>query len=227
MGARNVIAHGAGKDIVVHGSPQTASLTIFSSNWSTWDEQGNAALNVGFGHQSALENPAVGNFRQLPGSPTVNAGSGPGVDPVGPIDIDGDQRVVGGVPDIGGDELTPPPTVFTGGATLIGSTVATINGSVNPNGGFTTRFFQWGPTAAYGKPAGLDAYVASLQSGGNGFAPVPVALKLTGLTTGCERPTRPRRCSGRTRRSGRALSARPIPAAPRPSPDSRVGRSSR
>jgi hypothetical protein len=42
------------------------------------------------------------------------------------------------------------PSVFTGVATGIGPSQATLNGTVNPNGLATTAFFQYGPTTAYG-----------------------------------------------------------------------------
>lgn len=42
------------------------------------------------------------------------------------------------------------PTVTTGGAGSIGTTTATLNGSVNPNGQPTMAYFEWGPTTSYG-----------------------------------------------------------------------------
>src|SRR5678816_3615419 len=42
------------------------------------------------------------------------------------------------------------PTVATGVATGIGATVATLNGTVNPNGTATTAYFRFGPTTSYG-----------------------------------------------------------------------------
>lgn len=42
------------------------------------------------------------------------------------------------------------PTVFTGAATAVTATSATIAGTVNPNGLPTTYAFQWGATTAYG-----------------------------------------------------------------------------
>lgn len=127
-------------------------------------------------------NPGAGDFRQFQASPTRDAGTG--IDLTfdeGDGDLDGDRRGVGPGIDIGEDEWTPTPTVATGGATLIGSTVATITGSVNPNGGLTTQYFQWGLTAGYGNPSGLGLLFAPI-SAGRGIDPVGVSRKLTGLT---------------------------------------------
>ena len=46
-----------------------------------------------------------------------------------------------------------PPTATTGAATSIGSTGATLNGTVSPNKQSTTVSFQYGTTMAYGATA--------------------------------------------------------------------------
>ncbi len=43
-----------------------------------------------------------------------------------------------------------PPIVATGSATLVTSSSATLNGTVNPNGLSTINIFQWGRTTSYG-----------------------------------------------------------------------------
>lgn len=68
-----------------------------------------------------------------------------------------------------------PPTVATEAASLITSTSATLNGTVNPNGAATTCYFQYGTTTSYGK-------VTPTQSKGSGTANVAVTAALTGLT---------------------------------------------
>ena len=42
------------------------------------------------------------------------------------------------------------PRITTGGATVISSTGATLNGTVDPNGNATTYYFEYGLTKAYG-----------------------------------------------------------------------------
>jgi N-acetylmuramoyl-L-alanine amidase len=45
------------------------------------------------------------------------------------------------------------PAVTTGSATAVGSTTATVTGTVNPNGAATTYWVQYGSTTAYGSVA--------------------------------------------------------------------------
>ncbi len=80
----------------------------------------------------------------------------------------------------GADETltTPPnaPTVVTGAATSITQTSATLNATVNPNGGEVTECeFEYGTTTSYGKTASC----ASLP--GAGSSAVSVSASLTGL----------------------------------------------
>jgi phosphodiesterase/alkaline phosphatase D-like protein len=51
---------------------------------------------------------------------------------------------------------TAPPTVATGAASSIGTTSATLNGTVNANNGSTTVTFEYGETIAYGRTATAD-----------------------------------------------------------------------
>lgn len=56
----------------------------------------------------------------------------------------------------------PPPTVTTLPATNVTDTTARLNGRINPNGGFATYVFEYGPTAAYGS---FSSPVGMLQPG--------------------------------------------------------------
>src|SRR5213079_981209 len=61
----------------------------------------------------------------------------------------------GGTPVAGGDQqLTtqppPPPVVTTGSATSVGTTTATLNGTVNPSGRPASYHFEYGPDTSYG-----------------------------------------------------------------------------
>lgn len=71
----------------------------------------------------------------------------------------------------------PPPVVATGPATDMTSTAATVTAEINPNRAATTYEFQYGLTTAYTN----QTIPASLPTGN---APVPVALRLLGLTPG-------------------------------------------
>jgi hypothetical protein len=72
----------------------------------------------------------------------------------------------------------PPATVNTGPATEVGTTVATMTGTVDPNGANTTWVFQYGLNAA--------AYIMQSLSGSlrAGTAPQTVSWQLQGLTPG-------------------------------------------
>jgi hypothetical protein len=50
----------------------------------------------------------------------------------------------------GGAAAQERPVVSTGGTTNVTPTTVTLNGSVNPKGGATTYFFQYGTTSIYG-----------------------------------------------------------------------------
>lgn len=66
------------------------------------------------------------------------------------------------------------PSASTGGATAVGFSTATLNGTVNPRGSDASYYFQYGPTKAYGLQTGiLDAGAASKG--------VHVAVAISGL----------------------------------------------
>ena len=67
-----------------------------------------------------------------------------------------------------------PPTVVTGTATSIGSTSATLTGTVNPNGNDAIGYFLYGPTTSYGS----RTLAATL---GSGTVSVPIG---NGAVTG-------------------------------------------
>jgi hypothetical protein len=72
--------------------------------------------------------------------------------------------------------VTAPPVVSTGGASSLGESTATIDGTVNPNGLASTASFQYGTTAAYGlstagQSAGSSETTASVDASIAGLAP--------------------------------------------------------
>jgi len=71
----------------------------------------------------------------------------------------------------------PPPAVATGQATTVGTTVATVTGTINPNGQATTWEFQYGTTAT----ATVQTIAQTLPAGST---PATVSVQLTGLTPG-------------------------------------------
>lgn len=83
------------------------------------------------------------------------------------------NRVNGAVTVIG------PPLVTTSVATNVTTTTATLNGSVNPNGGVTTAFFEWGTNSDLSNPQTTPS-----QSIAAGNTAQPISATLTGLNPG-------------------------------------------
>lgn len=112
--ARNVIARGAGSDakVTTTGPSSTASITFTSSNYATETDPGTAITDPGTaGNQTApplFVDAAAGDFHQLSGSPTINAGTADAS--IGTLDLDGAARTQETAPDIGAYEfgVTPP-----------------------------------------------------------------------------------------------------------------------
>jgi phosphodiesterase/alkaline phosphatase D-like protein len=69
------------------------------------------------------------------------------------------------------------PMVITGSANNIEGGSVTLNGTVNPNGGATGAFFQYGTSLNYGK-------ATQAQAVGSGTAAVPVLANISGLSPG-------------------------------------------
>jgi hypothetical protein len=71
------------------------------------------------------------------------------------------------------------PTVTTGSPSPVGSTTATISGTVNPNGQSTTYQFDYGTSTSYGSHS-----PTSPGSAGSGTTAVVESANLTGLSSG-------------------------------------------
>jgi trimeric autotransporter adhesin len=71
----------------------------------------------------------------------------------------------------------PAPTTSTGSATAVTGKMAVLGGTVNPGGGPTTFFFQYGATSNYGAQT-------PTRNAGSGAADVSVFAKLFGLSAG-------------------------------------------
>jgi hypothetical protein len=112
----NSILRGDVQDVSAEADPASSNVTVnlVRSNYDSESETGLGVAGVTdpgtAGNQTAeplLVNDAGGDFRQRPGSPTIDAGL---TDPAnGPFDLDGDARALGAATDIGADELVPEP----------------------------------------------------------------------------------------------------------------------
>jgi alpha-tubulin suppressor-like RCC1 family protein len=72
---------------------------------------------------------------------------------------------------------TARPSVTTGSPTDITTLTATLHGTVNPNGGITNGFFEYGTSTSYGS-------VTSNLGAGSGNTPASVSAGITGLLPG-------------------------------------------
>lgn len=123
VNARNVIASGAAADVTaIATGGSTAAVTLATSNFADVTAGGGGTATVtppsGGGNQTAaplLADPDGGDFAELGGSPTIDAGSIDGL--LGPRDLAGESRIQGPAPDIGADERdgTPPRTTIESG----------------------------------------------------------------------------------------------------------------
>jgi len=110
--AINVIARGGagGDDLLAttDSSGASATITVGHSNWLDGSTGGTKAVIVDAGGNQgsspAFVSPATGDYRQAPGSPTIDAGLSDALN--GAFDLDGDARAIG-TTDIGADEFVP------------------------------------------------------------------------------------------------------------------------
>jgi uncharacterized protein YkwD len=167
-------AGGGGAGLDASGGPTVATNTIARAPAGTDVAGGGATMvssNSGGAPAPLLADPNAGDFHQLAGSPTIDAGL---VDALaGLTDIDGEPRILGATQDIGADEyVSHRPMASTGAANG-----ATVNGSVTPNGIPTSFHFDYGTTPLYGKST-------PASDAGSAAGPTPVSATLGGLTPG-------------------------------------------
>jgi hypothetical protein len=84
------------------------SIAVSNSNFDNVSQEGAATVS-GAANQTApplFVNAVAGDYRQAPGSPTIDAGSPEGI---GSLDLAGSPRLLGAAPDIGAYEFVPPP----------------------------------------------------------------------------------------------------------------------
>lgn len=146
---------------VVNTAPQTLGTGVTTSGTPTVAD-------------AALVDPDAGDVRQLPTSTaTIDQG---GSNPGGVVtDIGGDPRVLRTAPDVGADEIPPPPVATVDTVEAISDSGATVKGSVDPAGGRTTFRLEFGAATAFDRQ--LPGAAALLA----GSAPQQSTFTLTGL----------------------------------------------
>jgi hypothetical protein len=120
LNARNVVASGGGPDVAAFNNGTSVDIDLRNSNYDS-ESQGTGTTISDPGSDAnqtdapLFANAAAGNFHQLSGSPTRNAGTTTASN--GPLDIDREPRNQESAPDIGADEfdVIAPSTQITGG----------------------------------------------------------------------------------------------------------------
>jgi hypothetical protein len=218
--ALNVIARGGagGDDLLAttDSSGPSATITIAHSNWVDGSTGGTKTLIVDAGaNQSsspAFVDPATGDYRQAPGSPTIDAGFSDALN--GAFDLDGDARAIG-TTDIGADEFVPAGSApgtspASPGTTAPFAGVKLIATRLAFGGRFITLKLSC-PVGTVGRCSGRTKLTARRRAGARpvtlGKAPfsiaagTPAKVKLRVSRAG-------RRLLGRTRRlRGKSISA--------------------
>jgi hypothetical protein len=120
LNARNVIASGGGPDVAAFNNGTSVDIDLRNSNYDSESQgTGTTITDPGSGTNQIdaplFANAAAGNFHQLGGSPTRNAGTTTASN--GPLDIDREPRNQESAPDIGADEfdVIAPNTSITSG----------------------------------------------------------------------------------------------------------------
>jgi hypothetical protein len=107
---RNSILSGDQYDLQsIVGGAGSGNATIANSNFDVAKQEAGTLIAQGSGNQSAppqFVNATAGDYREAPGSPTIDAGAD---EKLGPEDFDGNPRFLGSAPDIGAFEFVQPP----------------------------------------------------------------------------------------------------------------------
>jgi hypothetical protein len=131
----NTIARGAyadvGADELPGMSTGTSTITPDHSNFRFQSQLNGGVIENGFtnGNQRFMNVTFADDYHQAAGAVTIDAGTDSALN--GPIDIDGDARILGARTDIGADEFVPPPA----GTGDPGATPSTTGGSGPGTGG--------------------------------------------------------------------------------------------
>jgi hypothetical protein len=126
---RNVIADGSASDLKAVASFGVGKIVAMNSNFNVANPDG-AATITGSANQTPppiFVDAANGDYRQAPGSPTIDAGS---TDQIGALDFAGNPRTLGAAPDIGAFEFIPSPSAVgrVESLTLAPKTFKPLNG---------------------------------------------------------------------------------------------------
>jgi hypothetical protein len=154
----NSIAGGSTFDLRAEDSAGgPAAIEVSNSNFDSVSADGAASISGPANQPTppAFVNAAGGDYREAPGSPTIDAGSVVGI---GALDLAGNPRVLGAAPDIGAFEFVPPPSPPVAAGVLTSLAVApkgfrplkkggAIASAAKPARGATVRYALTGAAA--------------------------------------------------------------------------------
>jgi hypothetical protein len=106
---KNSIVNGESSDLLAtKGSSGSGNIAVTNSNFDDPDATAPATISGGPNQTTPplFVDAAAGDYREAPGSPTIDAGSTEGI---GPLDLAGSPRLLGPAPDIGAFEFVPAP----------------------------------------------------------------------------------------------------------------------
>jgi hypothetical protein len=105
----NSIAQGDGQDLqAVAGAKGAGDIVVNNSNFDTSKAEGVAKVTDGGGNQTATPlfvDAENRNYHEAAGSPTIDAGI---AGELGPLDLEGNPRILGPAPDLGAYETSNP-----------------------------------------------------------------------------------------------------------------------
>jgi hypothetical protein len=108
----NSIAQGGEQDLeALAGAKGAGNITVSHSNFDSSKAEGGAKVIDGGGNQTApplFVDAETRNYHEAAGSPTIDAGI---AGELGPLDLDGNPRILGPAPDMGALETSNPVTV--------------------------------------------------------------------------------------------------------------------
>lgn len=153
----NSIANGSAFDLRAENSGNGPGvIQVSNSNFDSASATGAASIS-GPANQVAppvFVDAAAGDYREAPGSPTIDAGSSEGI---GALDLAGNPRLLGAAPDIGAFEFVPPPPPPAAGVLTSLAVVpkafrplkrgGAIAAATKPKRGATVRYALTGPAA--------------------------------------------------------------------------------
>ncbi len=148
--AYNTVALSAHGNVDVYASAANdAFVTMIHSDYAHATPTGVTAGEGDIAAPPLFANAAAGDFHELSGSPTIDAGAPTGE--LGSPAFEGEPRLLGAGVDIGAFEFEPAPVVRTEAAQLITLTSAVIYGSASAGGlPLTGCTFEYGTSTAYG-----------------------------------------------------------------------------